>query len=107
KIGKNKVHNELKPYVDAVSSEVTKEKLVPPKSRAPVPEKTVWPPEHAILQSNIPKHEAIKLLQKQVQSFTEKELPVRSFIKCVRLFPYYSQYRKDLYTISSWQGKDG
>lgn len=79
--GRAKTHNELKPYVDALSKAIQK-------------------------KNNPAKYEAIKKLKEQLVDWSSKEPAIKALEKNVRLLPYFKKYESELDLISKWKKPD-
>ena len=79
---KDKTHNALKPYVDALSKAIQK-------------------------KDNKAKYEAIKNLKQQMDNWKDRSPAVRALEKNVRLLPFFNKYKSELLNIAKWQDADG
>lgn len=79
---KRKVHNALKPYVDALSKAIQK-------------------------KDNKAKYEAIKALKAQMAEWAARATAIKALSRNIRWLPFFNKLRENLETIASWKTEAG
>ncbi len=81
-VDKKKVHNELKPFVDAVSKAIQK-------------------------KDNAAKLTAIKTLKQQMQNRMDKAPAIKALARNIRWLPFFQRMKADLEIVAGWQTDKG
>jgi hypothetical protein len=81
-VDKKKVHNELKPFVDAVSKAIQK-------------------------KDNVAKLAAIKNLKAQMKARMDKVPAIKALARNIKWLPFFQRMKADLETVAGWQTDQG